>query len=60
MADRYEARKGSQSYHCCFEWTVVDTHRPMGYKQNCHPMCECFDREEADLIANALNRNAGG
>lgn len=56
MSARYEVREGSQTAHCCFEFTVVDTTRPRSYRGHCHVMCECFDREEADTICSALNK----
>lgn len=60
---RYIVVNGSQSAHCCFEFTVVDTMRPrmirgQHYMGEFESVCECFGREEADLIADALNRLA--
>ena len=63
MSKRYKAVKGSESGHCCFDATVVDTQTP-------HPtfagdldwVCECFTIEDAQKIADALNaayRNGG-
>ena len=52
---RFEVREGSQSCHCCFDYTVVDTTKPEDYEDHCHTMCECFDKEEAEQIAAALN-----
>lgn len=51
---------GSQSGHCCFEATVVDTYKPVmvageHYKNQYEPVCECFEKEEADYICAALN-----
>lgn len=51
---------GSQSGHCCFDWTVVDTTKPeiIGgehYKNQFEPICECYEKEQADEIAKALN-----
>lgn len=56
MSERYKAVEGSESAHCCFEATVVDTQTP-------HPMfagnhdwvCECYDMEAAQKIASAMN-----
>jgi hypothetical protein len=61
VADRYKVVEDSQSGHCCFDYTVVDTTRPemIGgeqYKDHFEAVCECFDREDADLICSALNR----
>lgn len=62
---RYEIREGSQSYHCCFEWTVVDTDKPVmiGGKQyvgstglQFEAICECWDKAEAEFICAAINR----
>jgi len=60
---RYEARKGSQSAHCCFEATVVDTTKPdmiggKQYEDHCEIICECFSMEDAEKIAKALNEVA--
>lgn len=49
MSERYKVVEGSESAHCCFEATVVDT-------QFCNELvCECFDMESAQKIADALN-----
>lgn len=58
---RYIVVEGSQSAHCCFECTVVDTTRPYlihgkQYKEQFESLCETFDREDADLICQALNK----
>ena len=64
---KYEIRKGSQSAHCCFQYTVVDTTTPL-LKSTGEPIldshgkpafreiCECFDREGAAQIRDALNQ----
>jgi len=62
---RFEARRGSQSSHCCFEATVVDTTKPhmiggQQYKDDCEAVCECFFFEDAERIAAALNAADGG
>lgn len=63
MSDRYKVVEGSQSAHCCFDFTVVDSTQPymIGDKQ-CRDefiaVCECFTREDADLICRALNGQA--
>lgn len=63
---RYKVVEGSQSAHCCFDATVVDTTKPtlIGGKPYCpdgvpryDSVCECFDEESANLIADALNRS---
>lgn len=60
MTERYIVVEGSQSCHCCFDFTVVDTDKPVlidgkQYKGQYEAMCETFDRAEADTIAAALN-----
>lgn len=53
-APRYQIVEESQSAHCCFRYTVIDTTQADDF----HPhraICECFGREEAELIASALN-----
>jgi hypothetical protein len=62
---RYQVVDGSQSAHCCFEATVVDTTKPViiAGKQwtrgdgepQWEAVCECFYREDADRIAAAMN-----
>ena len=68
MADRYVVSPKSESAHCCFEATVVDTARPQ-YQDNAktvpfkdpegklyyESICECFSVEDAESIAAALN-----
>ena len=58
MSGRYKVLAGSQSGHCCFDYTVVDTLKP-------HPVyasqglfaaiCETFREEGAHAVARALN-----
>lgn len=63
---RYQIIELSQSAHCCFGYTVVDTenpsyigdqlyidHRTGGVRYEA--VCECFSEEDANLICNALN-----
>lgn len=57
---RYKIVEGSQSAHCCFEYTIVDTTRPFmvadkQYKGQFEPVCECLWEDDAKLICNALN-----
>lgn len=64
MAERYQILEESQSAHCCFEATVIDTQRPQlirnepfvldGVPQY-HAVCECFDLADAEMICKALN-----
>lgn len=49
----------SLSAHCCFGYTIVDTHAGKEdygdhYKRT---MCECFEKEEAEIICQALNEH---
>ncbi len=49
---RYEVMLVSASGAHDFHATVVDTHKT-SYEKG---ICECFYKEDAELIANALNR----
>lgn len=65
MAKRYAIYGGSQSMHCCFEATVVDTSKPdivsgkhyQGSDGQYHyePVCECFTMDDAIKVCAALN-----
>lgn len=65
MSDRYKIIEESQSWHCCFNYTIVDLQKPdviRGVPQVDHKgeprflaVCECFTREDAELICQALN-----
>lgn len=60
---RYKVVEGSQSGHCCFDFTVVDTSQIVmiggvpypAVNPHFEAVCETFTREDADLIAKALN-----
>ena len=64
---RYQIFRGSQSLHCCFDATVVDTTKPIiisgeHYKdtgEECRyhyeSVCECFEMKDANRICAALN-----
>lgn len=57
---RYKVVSGSQSAHCCFRFTVVDTTRPVmmrgqHYNDEFEPICECFEEADANQICAALN-----
>lgn len=53
---RYQVVDESQSGHCCFDFTVVDTQAPHEmYRNLFEAVCECFGREQAVMIAAALN-----
>lgn len=63
--DRFKVTNESQSAHCCFGYTVVDTTKPdiIGGRQwtnrdgepQFESVCECFDEDNARMIADALN-----
>ena len=50
-ADRYKVLEGSESGHCCFEATVVDTMKPLFIcgEPKCEQVCECFALADAEL-----------
>lgn len=52
MNERYKAVEGSKTAHCCFEATVVDT---LASIDDFAWVWECFDMENAQKIADALN-----
>lgn len=67
---RYRVVDKSQSGHCCFAWTVIDTDQPLSYNGNrlyCdaegnpqyEAVCECFDADDAHLICRVLNAEGG-
>lgn len=57
---RYKVIDDSQSGHCCFSATVVDTTRIWRRDDDGMPtfasVCESFDYEDAVQIADALNK----
>jgi hypothetical protein len=59
MTERYIILEESSSSHCCFEYTVVDTKEGKetygDYWKK--PVCEAFEKEDAELICKALNQN---
>lgn len=65
---RYVVVEGSESAHCCFAASVVDTiqetdyapHVPAGRMEGrYHAICECMELEKARAIARAMNIAAG-
>ena len=52
---RYKVIPGSDSGHCCFEATVVDTHTPGCTGRPYTWICECFDLSWANALADAMN-----
>lgn len=58
---RFKVISGSQSAHCCFDATVVDTSRPVlihgkPYEDQFMAICECFEADDANRIATAMNK----
>lgn len=63
--ERFKVVKGSESAHCCFTATVVDTNKPTLVRGepfifNGQPIfdevCECFELKDAETICKALNK----
>lgn len=52
---RYLVIGESQSSHCCFEATVVDTHEKNPHSGHYRTVCETFDLADAEEVADALN-----
>lgn len=58
-APRYQVVPESQSGHCCFVATVVDTAKPLEWPEGeFETVCECFVTGHAETIARALNGGA--
>lgn len=56
MSSRYKILDGSDSGHCCFEYTVIDTSKPQSWDKDRYELvCETFTKEDAELICNCLN-----
>lgn len=57
---RYQVMPWSESGHCCFGSTVVDTTSlevlDTGYILVNRIVCECFEHDDAVRIAEELNR----
>jgi hypothetical protein len=56
----YKVVAESQSVHCCFSHTVVDTTKPVmingeHFNGQYESVCECFKEEDAILVCAALN-----
>lgn len=56
MEKKYIVTEKSLSAHCCFKFTVVDTSAGKSGEFWNKSVCETFDKESADLIAEALNK----
>ncbi len=56
MSNRYQIRRGSNSAHCCFVATIVDTKTlKSGDAATYETVAEFFDRRMARLTCKALN-----
>jgi hypothetical protein len=58
ITSRFIVIEKSLSSHCCFGYTVVDTKEGKEdygdyWKKS---MCETFDKEDAEIICNSLNK----
>ena len=53
-SDKYYVINKSQSGHCCFEYSVMESSADVDSSFN-NAYCECFDRKSADAIVRALN-----
>lgn len=51
----YFVEEGSHTGHCCFDWSVM-VKKEDG--DEC-VVCECFEKEDAFRIADALNASQG-
>lgn len=51
---RYKVFIGSESGHCCFEATVIDT-QSTEYHASGDWVCECFEMSDAERICAVLN-----
>jgi hypothetical protein len=63
MSDRYKVVEGSQSAHCCFSATVIDSaneiRSPDGRRLDYFDaVCECISSIDAEFVARALNEYA--
>lgn len=61
MKERYKIVEDSESGHCCFDVTILDTHRPKAYtnidgKPFYYNLAECFYAEDAENIVKALHQ----
>lgn len=53
---RYKIIEGSESTHCCFTHTVVNTHiQSFPNLPYFETVAECFSKEDAELVCKALN-----
>jgi hypothetical protein len=54
---RYKLLSCSDSGHCCFDYTIVDTHRNDVMDRGYNWVCEAMEEEYATLVLNALNKS---
>lgn len=53
---RYKIVEGSESGHCCFYYTVVDSsQKEYEHGKKFKSVAECFDDEDAKSVCKALN-----
>ena len=52
MNHRFKIVNGSNSNHCCFEFTIVDAEEEDKLLRD---ICECFELSAAQLICDSLN-----
>ena len=61
MKERYKIVEDSESGHCCFSATILDTHQPEDLTKDdgtpyYYNLAECFYSEDAELIVKALHQ----
>ena len=59
--DRYIIIEESFTGHCCFGYSIIDTKAGKvhygDYSNWKKSMCETFDKEEAEIICESLNKS---
>jgi len=53
MGNRHKKIEGSG--HCCFDYTIIDTHADDCMGRGYTWVCEVMDEHYADLVVSALN-----
>ena len=57
--DRFIILNDSNSGHCCFEYSILDTEKiDEAWPEKYESICETFDIHSAKTICNALNGRA--
>ena len=51
---RYIVIEGSESGHCCFKYSVIDTTNDDDFDKI---VCECFTKIDANKICTLLNKD---